>query len=1023
MLTLAATCFAALFQLFSPTYSIFTFYAAAVAAGWLYGKGPTLLTVGFSVAAVDYLFIPPVHSLQVQQDQLPYFLLFSLSILFSGWIGTVVREKEQQMRFLHKSLEVQVGKRTADLCNAVAALNGEMVEKERIELALRQSEDQFRQMAENIHDVFWLLDPIAGEVRFVSRAFERICERSVESLYANPASCLELFHPADVAKLLAALHDLEQMGHFRDEFRIVCSSGTEKWLEVKGSTAKDVKGKVIALVGTAQEITERKEAERFLRESEDRYRDLVEHSEDLICTHDLQGRLLTVNDPPIRILGYCREHLLNKSIRDFLLPELSDQFDQYLARIQKDGVAKGQMSVVTKSGERRIWEYHNTLRTEGVARPIVRGVAHDITEKKLAERAHRRSEEKFSKAFLSSPIANAISTLREGRFIDVNESFEKLTGLKRAEVIGRTSSELGMWIDPRQRAAIVRELENGGSVRSQEIEFRSHERPPLVVLYSAETIDVDGERCLLAVGEDITGRKRAEERLRASEAQYRSLFHEAPYGIFRASRGGRLLMVNPAMVEMLGYDSESELLAKNIESDVYVDGHERRCLIERAQDAEHIEGVELHWKRKDGVQILVRANVHAVRTCSNEDEYFETMVEDVTQQRALEDHMRQVQKMEAIALLAGGIAHDFNNLLTGILGYAELIVKSFDREDSRKGRLQMVVDAALKGRALTSQLLAFSHHQTRPLHPVEMDEEIEQTKDMLRRLIGENIEIRFILESSPMLVLGESGLIYQVVLNLAVNGRDSMPQGGKLTIRTSRAAMKSHDAALAGVPIGEYVVLEVCDTGCGMDRAVQERIFEPFFTTKEPGKGTGLGLCTVYGIIQECSGHIRVHSEIGCGSRFEIYFPVANVSPMQKPLMSLKSRSGRGESILVVEDDPRVREMLRDQLRTFGYSVFRAENASQALQVARRQGRQIDLLLTDIVMPGLSGTDLARQMRKKLPFLKVLYMTGYAAKDLLSPDSLGHDSELLPKPFTSMELNSKLQQLLGRSTREGVVET
>jgi PAS domain S-box-containing protein len=381
-------------------------------------------------------------------------------------------------------------------------------------VALMETQRRFRQMADNIQEIFWVLDPQTKAVSYLSRAFEQICEWPIDWLYSNPTYYSELIHPEDRQRVLAALEDLPNSNSLDEEFRIVCPSGTVKWLRSIGFTARDSSGRIESLVGTAQEITARKAMEAVLRESEDRYRDLVEHSTDLICTYNLEGRLLSVNELPAKLLGYTRAELLAKPMRDFILPEARPQFDQSLIDIQRDGFVKGSMIVLTKTGERRIWEYHNTLRTEGVAEPIVRGIAHDITDQKRAEKALRLSEEKFSKAFRCSPTILTISTLPEGRFLDVNETFLRYTGYAREEVIGRTGLDLRLWADPNVRNALLEFALANGNVRSHEIRFQTKSGEVADVLVSLEFIELGGQQCLLAVGQNITLRKRAEEELR-----------------------------------------------------------------------------------------------------------------------------------------------------------------------------------------------------------------------------------------------------------------------------------------------------------------------------------------------------------------------------------------------------------------------------------------------------------------------------------------------------------------------------
>lgn len=380
--------------------------------------------------------------------------------------------------------------------------------------ALMKTEDRFRQMADNIQEIFWILDPQTKAATYVSPAFEQICELPLDSLYSNPTSYRDLIHGQDRQRVLAEIDKLEGTNHFDEEFRIVCPSGAIKWIRAIGFTAKGPAGNVTTLVGTAQEITARKEMEIVLRGSEDRYRDLVEHSTDLICTHNLEGRLLSVNELPAKLLGYSLDELLNKPMRDLLLPEARPQFDQSLLDIQRDGFVKGLMVVLTKSGERRVWEYHNTLRTDGVTAPIVRGVAHDVTEKRRVEKALRLSEEKFSKAFRCSPNIVWISTLQEGRVLDVNEAFERHCGYKRDEVIGHTKVELQLWIDVGEREILVDTVRRQGNARDQEVHFRTKSGQVLVILLSVELIELQGQQCLLTVGQDVTARKQAEGELR-----------------------------------------------------------------------------------------------------------------------------------------------------------------------------------------------------------------------------------------------------------------------------------------------------------------------------------------------------------------------------------------------------------------------------------------------------------------------------------------------------------------------------
>jgi two-component system, cell cycle sensor histidine kinase and response regulator CckA len=510
---------------------------------------------------------------------------------------------------------------------------------------------------------------------------------------------------------------------------------------------------------------------------------------------------------------------------------------------------------------------------------------------------------------------------------------------------------------------------------------------------------------------------------------------DSPCGLYRLALDGAFLFVNNALVELLGYDSTDELLSRNLEKDIYVIPQERYHILDNLDQRNPLKSVEVHWRRKDGTLIVVRA--HARGWVNNELGQvigLETMVEDITQQRTLEKRLRQMQKMESLALLAGGVAHDFNNILTVVLGYGQLALNTLNRTktetpisivstrrdgdlltlDKTRTQLQQIVDAATHGQTLTAQLLAFSRDDSLPMYPLNLDTEIKNISDMVKRLIGEHIRVHMYLGCDSQSILGETGALSQVILNLCVNARDAMPKGGRLTVRTYSVNVKLPSEEHAGIPHGSYVVLEVADTGCGMSKTVQERIFEPFFTTKPTSGGTGLGLYTVYAIVHRCGGHIRMQSEPGRGSTFWLYLPVVDSSPTQV----LKSvRNGRNENlgngtVIVVEDDDRVREIVAEQLESFGFHVLCAANATAAVQHYDQLEKDIEFLVTDVLMPGRDGRALARELTKRQPNLRVLYITGWAPADLTAPWVLGQGAELLRKPFNESSFSSAVQKLL-----------
>jgi PAS domain S-box-containing protein len=433
-----------------------------------------------------------------------------------------------------------------------AAMRAANQELQLQQASLRETEERFRQMAENIQEIFWMVDPETKDATYVSPAFEQICELPLQAIRTDPTCYRDLIHPEDRHRVLQALEVLQLTDRFDEEFRIVCPGGKVKWIRAIGFTAKDAAGRVTSLVGTAQEITTRKEIEFVLRESEDRYRDLVEHSTDLICTHSLDGRLLSVNELPVKLLGYTREELLNMPMRDFLLPEFRSQFDQSLEVLKREGSLQGHMVVLTKSGERRTWEFHNTLRTDGVRPPIVRGIAHDVTAQRRMEKALRLSEEKFSKAFLASPYSMSISSLHYDQLIEANDSFFALTGYSREECLGLPYFDLPVWNSPMDKSEILREIKDNGRIRSKQFTLQTKSAGQIVVSYSAELIELGHRTCLLSVCEDITERKRAEARLR----EYEKAFEGVEEMIAVVGRDFRFLLANHAFASFCGLEKE-----------------------------------------------------------------------------------------------------------------------------------------------------------------------------------------------------------------------------------------------------------------------------------------------------------------------------------------------------------------------------------------------------------------------------------------------------------------------------------
>jgi PAS domain S-box-containing protein len=507
--------------------------------------------------------------------------------------------------------------------------------------------------------------------------------------------------------------------------------------------------------------------------------------------------------------------------------------------------------------------------------------------------------------------------------------------------------------------------------------------------------------------------KRHEEALRHSEARYRSLVQSAVYGIYLSNLEGKFLDVNPALVSMLGYASAEEVLALEPRCDVFLDPTEQARLRQEFRRNPRSDNIEVRWKRKDGSSITVRLNGGVVFAPDGREEGLEVIAEDVTERRVLEDQFRQAQKMEAVGRLAGGVAHDFNNLLMVIGGYAEVLLEQTAQNNALNSKVLAIQQAADRATTLTRQLLAFSRKQFLELKVVDVNAIIQDMKRLLNPLIGENIELVTNLAPGLGRTRADAGQIEQVLMNLVVNAKDAMPEGGRITIQTANVDLGDEvRRQYSYIQPGPYILFSISDTGQGMDKEIQSRIFEPFFTTKEKGKGTGLGLSTVYGIIKQSGGYVFVQSELGSGTTFRIYLPrVEDAAEPAGVTRAAGSATGGSETVLLAEDEESVRELVRETLEARGYKILECENGEAALRMAEAHPGAIHMLITDLVMPGMSGRELAKRLCAARPQMKVLYLSGYT-EDAIAPGTFEPGRAFLQKPFTLQMLTRRVREVL-----------
>jgi PAS domain S-box-containing protein len=594
----------------------------------------------------------------------------------------------------------------------------------------------------------------------------------------------------------------------------------------------------------------------------------------------------------------------------------------------------------------------------------------------------------------------------------VNESYLKLTGYRKEEVVGHTADELVVLGDLSEHNSLAVLLRDKRSANDIEIEYRTKSAEVSTALASIELIELYGKTCVLHMFRDISERKRAEAALRESEQRYRLLTENSSDLITMFDQEHRVIYASPSFQQVLGYDP-AQVIGTTIFNRIHPDDRElmshAQSLLETEGTAEttirlhHADG-SWHW-----FEATATASTWEGKPC------FIGRSRDVTEHKRLEGQLLQSQKMESIGRLAGGVAHDFNNLLTVIIGHAEMAHESLPRDHPVRSDMEELIKAGGRASSLTRQLLAFARKQIIEPRVLMLNDLILDMDRLLRRLIGEDIELITLPAANLGWVKVDPGQIEQVIVNLAVNSRDAMPSGGRLTIETRNATLDevyAHQHIEAAV--GAYVLLGISDTGIGMDAEVQAHLFEPFFTTKSAGRGTGLGLATCYGIVKQHGGVINCYSEVGHGTTFKIYLPRVEALPQTEQRPTYTEEMPRGsETVLLVEDEAAVRTLAARILRDQGYVVLEAANGEEGLRLAQERGGEIiDLLLTDVVMPRMSGVALAEQLQALRPAIKVLFTSGYTDNAIIHHSQVDPGIAFLHKPFSPAALARKVRDVL-----------
>lgn len=840
---------------------------------------------------------------------------------------------------------------------------------------------------------------------------------AAESLFTRSdlegVALIDLVSEADRDRVASMLEWVAENGDADFECRTDAGVGSDLRVRIH---AVEIDG-VRRLLTILHDISEHRHIERALEQSVSLLRATLEATADGILVTDLDGRIVSANRRFFEMWA-IPETLLetgdDRLILYYGMQQLKDP-DAYVAhvkRLMKDHDHEGF----------DILEFEDGRVFERYVRPQRRGMEvigrvwsfRDVTEQKRGEERLRTSERRIRS--LIENISDTVAILNPDGTIRYSiQATDAGVSALWAELLGDDPAQLVHEEDlPRVRAILADIVARPGS--GTRIEFRHRafggewRTWDLIVRNLREDPIVGG---IVVNAHDVTERKRTEDELRVQRAYFAELFESSPEAIVLLDENDRVLQANGEFTRMFGYTLDeaigrpiNELIAP---ADLRDEALAYTVNVARGNKV-NVEAVRV---RKDGTPIHVSILGTPIKIPGEPTRVY-GIYRDITQRVQLEEKFRQAQKMEAVGRLAGGVAHDFNNLLTAISGHAQILLEDLPADDPARADIEEISRAADRAADLTRQLLAFSRKQMLRSQVLDPNALIGEIQKMLRRLIGEDIELITRLAPDLGAVRADPGQLEQVIMNLAVNARDAMPTGGRLLIETRNVELGEDDARrLAPLQPGPHVVLIISDTGAGMDESTRERIFEPFFTTKEKGKGTGLGLSTVYGIVQQSGGHIWVYSEPGQGTTFKIYLPRVDARPEAAPAPSDADGAHNGrEVVLLVEDEDAVRSLARRILEKRGYTVLTARTGPEALRIAERHDGPIHLILTDVVMPEMSGRELAERIAPTRPDARTLFMSGYTEDDVLRRGVLNEGAAFLEKPFTPSALAQKVREVL-----------
>jgi PAS domain S-box-containing protein len=902
----------------------------------------------------------------------------------------------------------------------------DITERKQAEAMLRESEEKYRSIVETANEGIWLID-IEACTSYVNQQMASMLGYTVAEMLGRPI--FDFIFPDDFAVAAQKVAQRQHGTSETDEFRLRRKDGSAIVTLYNATPTKNQAGEIVGFLSMNIDITERKRAEEELQEVARGREESLALLNTILSTapigfafHNCDLVYERVNETLAAINGLSVEQHMGLTLRD-VRPEMAELLEPLLRRVIETGepVIDLEFSddMPADPGRQQYWLLSfYPVRTQGGEMLGVGILVSEITERKRVEEQLRQQLD-FTETITDSLGEGVYALDAGGRLTFMNSAAESALGWTEDELLGQKIHEIIHFQhadgtnSPAEECPLLGVLNSGKTIQIEGDVFTRRDGSLFPVSYNSSPI-ISGVQIAGAVlaFHDITERKRAEEELLQSEQRYRLLFERNPQPMWVFDLETlAFLEVNVAAIHHYGYSRE-EFLTLTIK-DIRPQEDVPNLLANVSRiTSQHEEASIWKHRKKDGTIIDVEITAHELTFYGRPAQM--VLAYDVTERRVLEEQLRQSQKMEAVGQLAGGVAHDFNNLLTVITGYSDLTLRRLDNESPFRSSLEEIKKAGERAASLTRQLLAFSRKQVLQPKVLQLNAVVADVDKMLRRLIGEDIDALTLLEPSLGQIKADPGQIEQVILNLAVNARDAMPQGGKLTIETANVYLDNQYARRhTAIQPGHYVMLAVSDTGCGIDPETQVRMFEPFFTTKEQGKGTGLGLSTVYGIVKQSGGHLWVYSEVGKGTTFKIYLPRVDGGTESDEARDTPTELPQGrETVLLAEDEEPVRQMIRIILEMGGYRVLEASGGEEALTLYEQHEGQIDLIMTDVVMPGISGRELAQSLETLHPDIRVLYMSGYTDDAIVRHGLLDQEIAFLQKPFTPDALMRKVREVL-----------